>query len=53
MQVIEHTIRRLIEASLGDGLNCTHSSGVANLLYAPELIVINHVYSTQCSVLNI
>ena len=40
---------RLIKTSLSDGVKCTHGSCVANLLYKFELIVINGVYSTQCS----
>ena len=45
--------KRLIETSLSDGVNCTHSGRVANLLYKFELIIINSVYSTQCRVVNI
>ena len=39
--------------SLSDGVNCTHSSCVANLLYTLELVIINSVSSTQCRVVNI
>ena len=53
MQGIKHTIGRPIEASLSDGVNCTYSSYVANVLYKFELITINSVYSTQCRVVNI
>ena len=45
MQGIEHTIRRLIETSLSDGVNCIHNSCVANLSYTSELIMSNNVYS--------
>ena len=53
MQGIKHTIGRLIEASLSDGVNRTHSSCVATLWYTFELIIVNNEYSTQCRVLNI
>ena len=53
MHGIGHTIRRLIETQLSDGVNCTHNSCVVNLLYEFELIIINNVYSFQCRVLNI
>ena len=53
MQGIEDSIRRLLETSLSDGVNCTHNSCVANLLYKFELIVSNSVYSIQCMVLKI
>ena len=53
MQGIEDSIRRPIETSLSDGVNCTHSSYVANLLYKFELIVSNSVYSIQCMVFKI
>ena len=50
MQGIQDTIRRLIETSLFDGVNCTHSSCVAALFYTFVLIISNNVYSTQCTV---
>ena len=53
MQGIERTIRRPIDASLSDGVNCTHNSCVATLLDKFELIIGNNVYSTQCRVLNV
>ena len=52
-RVVNIQSERLIETSLSDGVNCTHSSCVANLLYKFELIVISGVYSTQCRVVNI
>ena len=53
MRAVDIQSERLIEASLSDGVNCTHSGCGADLLYRSELIVINSVYSTQCGVLNI
>ena len=53
MQGTERTIGRPIDASLSDGVNCTHSSCVANLLDKFELIISNNVYSAQCRVLNV
>ena len=53
MQGIEHTIGRLIETSLSDGVDSAHSSYIATVLYGFELIVINPVYSAQCTVLYI
>ena len=52
-RVVNIQPERLIETSLSDGVNCTHSSCVANLLYKFELIIINSVYSIQCRVVNI
>ena len=52
-RVVNIQSERLIQALLSDGVNCTHSSCVANLLYKFELITINRVYSTQCGVVNI
>ena len=51
MEGIEHTIRRLFETSLSDGVSCTHSSYIASLLYEFELIIIKNVYSTPWTVL--
>ena len=53
MRGIEHAIRRPIDASLSDGVNCTHSSCVADFLYELELIMIHSVYSTKCRVVHI
>ena len=54
MQGSKHTNRiDFIETSLSDGVNCTQSSCVANVLYKFELIILNSVYSTQCRVVNI
>ena len=50
MQGIQDTIGRLIETSLSDGVNCTHGSCVADLLYTLVLIISNNVHSTQCTV---
>ena len=50
MQGIKHTIRRLIGASLSDGVGRTHNSYIATLLYKLErlqstkLIVPNAPY---------
>ena len=43
----------MIETSLSDGVNCTHGSCVANLLYRFESIILNSVYSTQCRVVTL
>ena len=53
MQGITHTTGWLIEKSLCDGVNCTHSTYAANLLYKSELIKFDNVHSTQCMVLHI
>ena len=53
MQGSKHIIRRLFDTSLSDGVIVTHNSCVANLLYRPQLIIINNVYSTQIRLLNI
>ena len=53
MHGIKHTFIRLIKTSLSDGVSCTHSSCVANLLYTFDLIIINNTYSTKCTVLGI
>ena len=53
MQGFERALRRPIETSPTDGVNCTHSSYVANRLYAFELIIINNAYFTQCRLSNI
>ena len=52
-RVVNIQSERLIETSLSDGVNCTHSSCVANVLYKYVLIIINSVYSTQCRIVNI
>ena len=53
MQGIAHTIRRLIETSLSDQITYTRRGCVANVFYKFKLIIIKHVFSTQCMVLNI
>ena len=53
MQGIQHTLGRLIETTLCDGVNRTRNGSVANLLYDFELIITNNVDSTKCKVLNI
>ena len=45
MHVIQDTIKQPIKTSLSDGINRTHGSGVANLLFKCESITINNVYS--------
>ena len=52
MQGIEHMTRRPIETSLGDGVDRTQGSCVANALYAFGSIKINNACSTQCRVVN-
>ena len=52
MEGIKHSIRRLTETSLNDGIHRTHSSFAANVLHESELIIIGNVYSTQCRVTN-
>ena len=53
MQGIKHTIRRLTETSLCDGVNCTRGRCATNLLNKFELIIIINGYSTECSGLQI
>ena len=52
-RVVNIQSERMIETSLSDGVNCTHSNCVANLLSKIESIIMNRVYSTQCRVVNI
>ena len=44
MHRIGHTLGRLIETSLSDGVNIPIGSCVVTLLYKGELIIINNVH---------